>query len=122
MPKKPRLNEAMAPLTNEPFIPDICQDLTPEEKGELRTFFNTPLWRKVLANVRTARPSLFPIGLETAFGPQIAINRLSQLQGWKLLEVALVQPILPPTTARKPLAESYPDAGRPDFEMKPKFL
>ncbi len=125
MLKKSRLNEALAPLANEPFIPDLFQDLSPEEKGELRAFFNGALWRKVLANARTARPSLFPAGLDTPMGPQLALNRLNQLQGWKLLEAALSQPILPPVTPRKTLVETYPDAGRPDFqksqttEMKP---
>jgi hypothetical protein len=119
MTKSPRLKEVLAPLANEPFIPDLTQDLLPEEKGELRAFFEGALWKKVLANVRLARPSLFPTGLDTPLGPQIALNRLHQLQGWKLLEVALAQPIMAPLPKRKQLVESYPDAGRHDFEMKP---
>jgi len=94
MPKTPRLKAALAPRVNdEPLVPDIMQDLLPEEKGELRAFFEGRVWKKVLANVRLSRPSLFPLGLDGALGPQIAINRLHQLQGWKLLEVALAQPI-----------------------------
>ena len=124
MPKTPRLKAALAPRVNdEPFVPDITQDLLPEEKGELRAFFESRTWKKVLANVRSARPSLFPLGMDTALGPQIAINRLHQLQGWKLLEVALAQPILAPLPKRVQLVESYPDAGRPDYQkptdMKP---
>jgi hypothetical protein len=124
MPKTPRLKAALAPRVNdEPLVPDIMQDLLPEEKGELRAFFEGRVWKKVLANVRLSRPSLFPLGLDGALGPQIAINRLHQLQGWKLLEVALAQPILAPLPKRAQLVESYPDAGRPDFQratdMKP---
>lgn len=120
MPKTPRLNAALASRMNdEPLVPNITQDLLPDEKGELRAFFEGHVWKKVLANVRLSRPSLFPTGLDSALGPQIAINRLHQLQGWKLLEVALAQPIMAPLPERKQLTESYPDAGRPDFEMKP---
>jgi hypothetical protein len=120
MPKTPRLKAALAPRMNdEPFVPDITQDLTPEEKGELRAFFAGPIWKKVLANARLSRPSLMPQGLDTALGPQIAINRLHELRGWMFLESALAQPILASIPKRKQLVESYPDAGRPDFEMKP---
>jgi len=117
MTKTPRLKAALAPRMNdEPFVPDITQDLLPEEKGELRAFFEGHVWKKVLANVRNERPSLFPRDLDSALGPQIAINRLHQLQGWKLLEVALARPIMAPQPQRKQLVESYPDAGRPDFQ------
>jgi hypothetical protein len=120
MPKTPRLKAALASrVDDEPFVPDLTSDLLPEEKGELRAFFESRTWKKVLTNVRSARPSLFPTGMDTSLGPQIAMNRLHQLQGWKLLEVALAQPILAPLPKRKQLVESYPDAGRPDFEMKP---
>lgn len=119
MPKTPRLNEALAPLATEPFIPELFQDFTPDERGDLRKFFESPLWKKVLMNVRTARPSLFPVGMDTPLAPQLAMNRLHQLQGWQLLEVALAQPILPPPPKRKQLVENYPDAGRNDFAMKP---
>jgi hypothetical protein len=120
MSKTPRLKAALASrVDDEPFVPDLTSDLLPEEKGELRAFFESRTWKKVLTNVRSARPSLFPTGMDTPLGPQIAMNRLHQLQGWKLLEVALAQPILAPLPKRKQLVESYPDAGRPDFEMKP---
>ena len=124
MTKTPRLKAALAPRMNdEPFIPDLTQDLTPEEKGEFRAFTQGPIWKKIWARVCLEEPSLFPPGLDTALGPQIAINRLHQLQGWKLLKVALVKPIMAPLPKRKQLLESYPDAGRPDFErpteMKP---
>lgn len=117
MPKKSRLNVELADhQQREHFLPPVYLEYTPEERGELRKFFESPLWKKTLSNVRTARPPLFVGGTETPLGNQIANNRLHQLQGWQLFEVALARSILPEPPKRKQLTESYPDAGRPDFE------
>jgi len=113
MPKKTRpYVELASHLTCEPALIPKYRDLSLEEREKIRLFFNSPLWEKVLNNARCEAPSLFPEGMNTALGSQISSNRLLQLQGWKLCEVALVKQIMPPPEKRKQLTETYPDAGR----------
>lgn len=116
MPKKSGLNVELASHANEPFFPPTYVEYTPQERGELRSFFEGPLWKKTLANVRTYRPPIFPLGLDGPLGNQIASNCLHRRQGWDMFEVALARPILPPIEKKKALNETYPNEGRPDFE------
>lgn len=102
-------------MTNEAFLPPVYQEFAPEERRELRAFFEGPLWKKTLANIRTERPFLFPLGTDTVLGQQIACNRLHQRQGWEMFEVALAKTILPLPPKKKLLQETWPDSGRTDF-------
>src|SRR5882757_3398023 len=115
MPKKSGLNVELASHANEPFLPSTYVEYTPQERGELRAFFEGDLWKKTLANMRMMRPPIFVLGLDGPLGNQIASNQLHRRQGWDLFEIALAKTILPGAPKKKALNETYPDEGRTDF-------
>ncbi len=103
------------PHEDDPFILQKKQDLTIAERQELRKFFESPTWHKVLSNARLCRPSIAatPADAKNPESVRQANNdRLCQIQGWKMLEVALGREVMPPEERRPAPQDSYPDAGR----------
>jgi hypothetical protein len=117
MPKAKRLNVELADhLISEAATFPVYQDYSVEERAALREFLNGPIWRKAISNARCERPPLMVKGLDTALGIQLGNNRLHELRGWAFCEAALVKQILPPPEKRKQITETFPDAGRIDFQ------
>jgi hypothetical protein len=109
------------PADETPFLPLKKFDHGPAELQELRSFFDSPLWRRVLANVRAQRPPEFPFvppSADTEMRRQLMVEQLAQIQGWKLFEAALAKETLPKVERRAPVQDSYPDTGRIDY-VKP---
>jgi hypothetical protein len=83
--------------------------LTLEERTELKSLLGSAVYRKAFTNARLFRPSVFIDGLNTALGPQIALGRLRQLQGWEMFEAALVLQTQDPKQKAEPIMETWPD-------------
>lgn len=118
MPKKTGLNSGLAHrLEDEAFLRPVLQNLSLEERGELRRFFDSTAWKKTIANARTMRPNEFPQGCETALGLQIGNNRLHILQGWKLCEIAIASQVEAPAVRAPVVKDSYPPGGQIDHAI-----
>lgn len=72
-----------------------------------------PVFVAAWNNAKLSRPSVFAAGLDTALGPQIALAKLSEMKGWEEFKVALIRQIEDPKLPKKPLKETFPDAGLP---------
>ncbi len=116
MPAKPKAERGAGhPQDEEPFVPQKKQDLSIAERQELRKFFASPTWGKVLSNARLCRPNIIAHSADPKNPEMIRqsnSDRLCQLQGWKMLEVALAREVMPPEERRPAPQDSYPDAGR----------
>src|SRR6185436_4978171 len=108
------------PQDEDPFILHIKkQEFTVAEREALRKFFESSAWNKALANARMSRPSIMaspadPKSPESV--RQANSDRLCQMQGWKMLEVALARETMPPAERRAAPQDTYPDAGRVDAQ------
>lgn len=108
-----------------PAIPSPVP-LTVEERVELREIFNKPAYRKAFTNARLKKPSAFAPqdALNGEHGGQVANNRLHQIQGWEMFEVALAIQALDPLPPKKQVEESYPPdpffaSADPNFKPEP---
>jgi len=79
------------------------------ERTHLLSLFDDPIFQQAWMNAQMSKPSCFASGGNTALGPQMASDRLHQLQGWTLFEAALLRQCDDPKQAAKPLEETYPD-------------
>ncbi len=115
MPRTPRLNSGLALPTDEDplFLPE-AQIYTVEERGALRAFLASPLFRKALSNARLHKPAPFIDAMNGPLALQNAALRLAQIQGWTLFEAALHKEVAVPQERRKQAVDSFPDAGRID--------
>lgn len=92
-----------------------------EERIRLQQILNDPVFQKAWQNAQACRPSVVPLGLDTALGQQIGNNRLHQIQGWDMFRAALLRQILEPAPAKPKLSDNYPDAGTREAELKSKM-
>lgn len=106
--------------SDESFGMGLNHDLSPDEKVELRKLFDGPLFQKALANARLMKPTAFAPGLEGQYGAQIASNRLHEMRGWKLFEVALAKQAIAIPKRREMPKDNFPDEGRTEAEFKSK--
>jgi hypothetical protein len=114
MPRKKRgLNGWLANIhDDEKFGVGIHQELAPSEKQELRAIFASPVFQKALANARLSKPVLFGMSFDTALGHVASNNRLHEMRGWKMFEVALALQAEAPRAKRPAPQDNFPDAGR----------
>jgi hypothetical protein len=105
--------------SDESFMMGYHQELSPKEKSELRSLFESPLFQKALSNARQMKPSAFVTGLDGQQGDKIAANRLHEIRGWKLFEVALSKQAMVPPKKKETPRDNFPDAGRIEEEFKP---
>lgn len=103
---------------DESFMVGFPQELSPKEKAELRNIFESPLFQKALSNARQMKPSAFIPGLDTEQGHRIAANRLHEIRGWKLFEVALSKQAMVIPKRKEAPRDNFPDAGRIEQEFK----
>ncbi len=99
------------------FIPREKMPIAPAERLELRTFFESTSWQKVLFNARQCRPPEFPIIPATATDDmrrQLMSEQLCRRQGWLMFEHALAAETLVPKERQPKVPDNYPDAGRID--------
>lgn len=89
-----------------------------EERLKLQQILNEPVFVQAWQNAQACRPSVMPLGLDTALGPQIGNNRLHQMQGWDMFRVAILKQVLDPVAARPKIADNYPDSGLREAELK----
>ena len=127
MPRhKTGLNGWLANIQNEDsFEGGVPKEFTPAERRELREIFESAVFQKALFNARLSKPSIFPSNhpinpLDTALGHVIATNRLHELRGWRMFEVALSKQTLVPAPRRATPQDTFPDEGRIDHEAKKK--
>ncbi len=119
MPSKAKALRATGPAQDdEPFLIEKRQELLPDERVELRKFFETVPWRKVVHNARLSRPVPsvnIPAALDNAESRrQLASEKLAEIRGWKMCEVAMAREVLTPEPQRIAPRDNYPDAGRVD--------
>ncbi len=89
-----------------------------EQRNRLQEIFDDPVFRQAWNNVQACKPTLFPVGLDTALGAQIGNNRLHQLQGWELFRTALLRQVIEPKPAPAKPSNNFPDAGTRDAELQ----
>ncbi len=111
MPKakglKPQLAQAEAEFIREAPVP-----LTLEDRTALRTMFQSQAFKRAWAMAKLSEPTAFPGGdLAGPTGEKIAVNRLHEMRGWKLFEVALMSQINEPKPKVSRAEESWPDTG-----------
>jgi len=109
MAKKIGLTSGMANQTEEKLLRDPPVPLSLEERQAFRLAINSTAFKKALANIRWRKPSATPGDLNTALGPQIAINRLHQIQGWEMFETSLAIQALDPVVNPPKSKETWPD-------------
>jgi hypothetical protein len=116
--KKSGLNGWLANIhDDEKFGVGIHQELAPSEKQELRHIFESPVFKKALANSRLSKPPVFGVSYDTALGQLAANNRFHELRGWKMFEAALALQAEPPRTKRAAPQDNFPDEGRIDHKQ-----
>ncbi len=123
MPKKSAERGAGPPQDQEPFLLEQKMEFLPEERVELRKFFETTAWRKVVHNARLSRPAPM-VTLPAAFDiaenrRQMNSERLSEMRGWKLCEAALARETIHPQERRVAPKDNFPDGGRIDQALQP---
>ncbi len=87
--------------------------LSLDERTELKNIYGNEVFRKGFSNARLMRPTLFPPGLSTPLGPQIALLQLARLQGWEMFEAALAVQVKDKLPPKEPLTETYNDPDMP---------
>lgn len=119
MPKKKSgLNGWLANIhDDEKLGVGINQELAPSEKQELRTMFESEVFRKALANARLSKPALFNADFNSALGHIAANNRFHEMRGWKMFEVALAMQAEAPRAKRQVPQDNFPDEGRIDHKI-----
>lgn len=104
------------------ILPTKKYDLTPEERGALRTFFSSMAWLKTIANARMSKPPIFP-PVADAKNPesvrQANNDRLMEIRGWTLFEAALAREERSPAEPKNAPLDTYPDSGRIDPTVQP---
>lgn len=93
-------------LKNRPMRPLVL-----DERIRLQQIFDDPVFRQAWSNAQAVKPSVVPIGLDTALGLQIGNNRLHQLQGWEMFKVALLRQTQEPRLPPPKITDTYPDSG-----------
>jgi hypothetical protein len=85
--------------------------LTLEDRTALRAMFASAPFKKALHNARLSRPSEFGTGmgvaLNSALGAVVGNNRLHEIRGWKMFEVALSKQIEDPKVPPAPVPDDY---------------
>lgn len=101
----------------------VFTPLVMEERDRLNAIFKDPAFVKAWRNLRVFKPGAFPgnpSALASPIGPQLASNRLHQIQGWEMLVVALLNQGKEPVVKKKQALEEYPDEGTIEAEMQRK--
>lgn len=93
-------------LNNRPMRPLVL-----DERTRLQQIFDDKVFRQAWANAHAVRPSVIPMGLDSALGLQIGNNRLHQLQGWEMFKVALLRQTQEPRLPVPKITDTYPDSG-----------
>lgn len=110
MPRKTKLKPGVADgrETEGPSFPQhVPLDL--EERNRLNQIFRDPVFRKAWTNAKLSRPSclMAPDLLESDKGPQAALNRISQMQGWEFFAAALFRQGMDPKPPRPPPLKEF---------------
>lgn len=113
MPRRKGFKARLTPVHEEQIIPQLVVPLTMEERGEFRKILETPLMRRVWNNARAAKPSEFAGDLNLKRGKRIANNRLHEMRGWRMFEVAIFKQVYDPKPVANAPKETYPDSGLP---------
>lgn len=106
-----------SPLTTEEVEYRPILPLTFEQRIELKTLFDKPVFRQAWNNAQAKKPSIVPRGLDTDLGPQIGNNRLHQIQGWELFRAALLQQLDAPRPIPPRPQDNFPDSGTIESDM-----
>ncbi len=108
------------PLEQELEIRPL-RPLVLEERTRLQAIFSDPVFRQAWTNAQAQKPSVVPVGLDGALGPQIGNNRLHQLQGWEMMKVALLRQAQEPRARITPVTDNYPDAGTIEADVRSRI-
>lgn len=100
-------------LKNRPMRPLVL-----DERIRLQQIFDDPVFRQAWSNAQAVKPSVVPMGLDSALGPQIGNNRLHQLQGWEMFKVALLRQTQEPRLPVPKITDTYPDSGTIEADAK----
>lgn len=123
MPKKPKAERGTGlPQMDEHFLQAKAHELLPGERVELRKFFESSTWNKVIHNARLSRPTTtvqVTPGITAELRAQLIIERLAELRGWKLFEVALAIEAKHPVQRPNAPKDNFPDEGLIDNPKKP---
>ncbi len=110
MPRKyTRRRKPVAEIARRKPKKPVYVALELSDRNHLIELLNDPIFQQAWANAQLSRPSCFSPGGNTALGPQMASDRLHQIQGWTLFEAALLRQCEDPKQAPKALEETYPD-------------
>ncbi len=112
MPRKRSLIAPVAPAPEENLLRDPVTPLSLDERTALRLALKSPGFQKALRNIRHQKPSPFTAELNTTLGSTIANNRLHEIRGWEMFEVALGKQALDPVIAKPSLKESFIDESK----------
>jgi len=102
--------------------PEIYSDrfakLSPEERAQIRSILNNPLYRKLLSIVAVFKPSANADKTGSrdrdAFSDARANARLGEIRGWEFYEAAIFLALNEPAQVKQAAEENFPDEGRVD--------
>lgn len=109
MPNKKALNPHVAQEAEDTILRESEQILSLDERTALRAMFTSAAFKKALHNARLSKPSEFagPAALNSALGSIIANNRLHQMQGWRMFEIALGKQVEDPKPTPTRVEDDY---------------
>lgn len=110
--KKAPLKVGVTPQPVEAILPTPRIQLSLEERAVLRAAFESTAFKKAWHNAKLQEPGCIILAdLGAPNGGTLALNRIHQMQGWKLFEVALTSQVNDPVPPRRQVEENYPEGG-----------
>ncbi len=112
MPRKSKLQTPVAPEAEENLLRAPIRPLSFEERSVLRLALKSTAFQQALRNIRNEKPSVFAPSLNDERGAQFANNRIHQIQGWEMFEVALGKQALDPQLIAPRPKENFMDESK----------